>query len=70
MEIYAVMHSTSNDLVHHVELINTSDRFFILKASKALAKINVKNNTQITISLDLIEFGRKRRKKLILDRNM
>ena len=52
-----------------VELVNLSDRFVILKAAKALAKVNEVNNTH-NISLDLTEIERKRQKKLILDRNM
>jgi hypothetical protein len=36
-----------------VELVNQSDRFVILKAAKALAKINEDDDTHINISLDL-----------------
>jgi hypothetical protein len=53
-----------------VELVNQSDRFVILKAAKALAKINCENDTHINISLDLTEIERKRQKKLVCDRNM
>ena len=53
-----------------VELVNQSDKFFILKAAKALAKINCENVTHINISLDLTEIERKRQKKLVCDRNM
>jgi hypothetical protein len=53
-----------------VELVNQSDRFVILKAAKALAKINEDDDTHINISLDLTEIERKRQKKLVMDRNI
>jgi hypothetical protein len=53
-----------------VELVNQSDRFVILKAAKALAKINDEDDTHINISLDLTEIERKRQKKLVMDRNI
>ena len=37
---------------------SNADRFAIMKASKALTKRDVKNNSQINISLDLIEIER------------
>jgi hypothetical protein len=44
--------------------------FVILKAAKALAKINKDNSSHINISLDLTEIERKRQKKLVMDRNI
>jgi hypothetical protein len=49
-----------------VKLVNESDRSVIVKAAKALAKINVANNTHLNISLDLTEIERK----LIIKRNL
>jgi hypothetical protein len=53
-----------------IELVNQSDRFVILKAAKALAKINDEDKSLINISLDLTEMERKRQKKLVMDRNI
>ncbi len=53
-----------------VELVDQSDRFVILKAAKALAKINEDDDTHINISMDLTEIERKRQKKLVMDKNI
>ncbi len=53
-----------------VELVNQSDIFVILKAAKALAKIDEDDDTHINISLELTEIEIKRQKKLGMDRKI